>query len=320
VQKTFGESTTLKLESALMTMNGEEQDATDEFTMELLQTRLVTVTDAYERVADGRATRLARTFDVVEAQIEGEALQGGGDAELLASKGSGALAGHAVVFSWNPAEQRHVPAFGADDDGDPALLEGLEQDMDLVGFLPPADAQLGAEWPVPLDAVQRLLRPGGLGVVHFELPGEDSDAEALLFLSQLTARDACDALEGEAQARWARVVEVEGRTLAEIELELELVLTADIHETLLAMAETLGVERSNVEQFEESSVESAIVGEGVLLWDVAAGRMTSLELELEHELTLRLRGADDVAGRTMEMSIELRFAGTTDLQVETRVP
>lgn len=314
LQKTFHEQTALNLDHVVMSVNGEEQDNPQELSMELSHERRVTVTDTYARVADGRVAKLARKFDAIEAVMEG-LVNDGGSEEAIETSGEGDLSGHAVDFTWDASAGAYVATFAEDDDGEDDLLEGLEQDMDLVGFLPPAGTEEGASYDVAPAALQRVLQPGALGTTQFDEPGGDSDREGALFLSLLSARDAADEVEGEIKAKWVGSEEHDGRALAKIELEVDVMLASELIDKLTEMAEGMGSDLAQLDMFSDFTVEVALTGKGALLWDAAAGRVASLELSLDNETTLRLNAEE---GAAMQMEVELTFLGTSDITVATR--
>ncbi len=135
--KTFGSQMSLDLDELSLIVDGQDMGAMmGDMTFGLETDSTYVVTDEYASMGDGRPQKLHRTFDELSQQSEVNIeIAAAGMAETQGSASASELEGLSVVFTWNADDFEYDVAF-ADGDGDQALLEGLEEDMDMRGILP----------------------------------------------------------------------------------------------------------------------------------------------------------------------------------------
>jgi len=313
VTRTFREVTELDVERGVIDMAGEEEQLPDDFGLAVRTERVVVLSDEYVAVSGGRPTRLKRTFDRIDLALTVEESHSDeDDPQATDATGASELEDLTAVFTWDDGEGQYGVAF-EDDDGDEDLLAGLEEDADLRGFLPAGEVSEGDEWEVPLEALARVLRPGGDLLIELDLDDVEGEEASVVFCSFWNAAATAEELEGEVDARYAGLVEEDGRELARIELAVKLRATREVLELARGILEAAGVDSEEVGMLDSMEVTYELDGEGVLRWDRDAGRVAALRLEGDVVLTFAISGEDE--GESLRM--ELGFAGRTELTLET---
>lgn len=260
--------------------------------------------DAELAVADGRVTKLRRTFEEVSGTRW--SLLTGGDEDLDEELALGsALEGAGVDFTWDGEAEEYAAAWAEGSDGDEDLLAGLTAVLDLAALLPDEEVEEGDTWELAPEVLEELLRPlGELGLRADDDPpfaAADEDAPRPEY-------------EGEVAATWRTTREEDGARLASIELELEVEHVSDTTEAVRRVYEERGP-RPGMRMPEVRSAESRVrtEGGGTLVWDLTAGAARSLELELE-------TAAEDevltVYGEGSEVVDVHRFEGTRTIALE----
>jgi len=195
------------------------------------------------------------------------------------------------------------------------LLDGLEERIDLRGLLDGSERSVGETWYVSTAAVRELLRPGGdLALVAPESDFEDKhEAATLGWLvgAGLVAGD----FEDWGKVRYEGIVLEEGRELACLRIDFEVEVGGEVRERLAELMETLGSGRTWLDLTQEIHVAIDLDLEGVLLWDLAAGRAWSLELEGRSEARLELLLDVDVFFGQGEWRLVAELSGTTRVDV-----
>src|SRR5262245_24004171 len=190
--KHFEVASELELEESTFELDGQDMsELMGSVDMGLKTTMKLNVTDAYESVADGRPSKLKRTYDGISSATHVSASNpqtGETEKDIPASS---ELEGTTVVFSWNDSDDSYDIAF-AGDDGDKKLLEDLWEDLDLRGFLPENEVASDDSWKIPADAVKALLAPGG----DLKLRPE-GDLKEMSGMEQFSPSDIVGSLEGE---------------------------------------------------------------------------------------------------------------------------
>jgi hypothetical protein len=197
------------------------------------------------------------------------------------------LEGEVVAFAWNDDSKAYDATLvdRVDDD----LLEGLVEDMDLRGFLPPdgSSAASAEEWTVPTEAWTALVHPGGdltFGPVE----------RAAVHPALLTALHEAWKSDLRARSRGLRdvdgfecaVVRVEGKTWSEAELD-------DLYES------------------GSRAVHIRVDVEIELLWDVERGHLRSAEGSGTFECEYNAINDED-----FDYDVSLRGDVTIEVQVE----
>ncbi|MEW6073663.1 MAG: hypothetical protein AB1726_13855 [Planctomycetota bacterium] len=280
----------------------------------------VTVTDVYGDVAEGRPRELTRTFDAIEGVFSFAASAAGeGDSQEVSSQS--ALEGRTVVFRWDAEEGAYDVTFAEGEEGDQSLLEGLEEDMDLRALLPEGDVAANDAWKVDIAALGALVVPGGdLSLVPEESGDVDSAAlEKVLdehlegLLEELFA--------GEGECTYKGTREEEGVKVAEIALRLEVSSSVDLTKILLAVVEMAAEEAGEeMPDFDISAADLSLdyEGEGVLLWDVERGLLSSFEITGLAEIAVDLAVTVEAEGEKHSVDASVELSGSIAQSVTTR--
>lgn len=220
------------------------------------------VSDEIRRVADARPLELVREFERLTTTWDGHAR-----CEVRPE-----LLGRALVYTWDegagayerdwvrPASSRVDP---------PALRE----DLDLRALLPGELVRVGEVWRVPVSSVAGLLAPAGALHVDEALGeawGFDGLADAFDLERVQPIRD------GEVECLLERIVLVDGRRLAAIEVGWEWWGTIDPFLTPHAGTWLTRIAPG-------SSICADLDGRawGRLLWDLEGGHALEFELQAE---------------------------------------
>lgn len=280
-------------------VDGEEQALeTPEVEMSITDTETLTFTDEYLALADGRATKLKRSFDELSETSARSFTGSEGESSDSTEDGESGLEGHAVVLTWDEDSEEWGAAWA--DDGeelDAELLADLEHHADLVEFLPAGEVAVGAEWSVPAKAFLHLSNPSG--DVHLETPTDAARDDQELH-DQLDEN-----LEGEILAKLASVTD----GLATIELTFDLSTSGEVDEGPQEGGEGPSLDLTR-------AVSLAFDLEGQLVWNVTEGRPVSLTVDGDTEFSSRETREGDHEGVALRFVQTQRFTGTLKLAVE----
>ena len=284
VVRTFDFELEMELESMTMTVGGNPvpADHTEGVEMTMGERTHLLVTDEYGAAEDGRPATLRRTFDELSGESSNWSTGPQGESETNAEKSS-ELEGSTVVFTWDAEAEAYEVEF--EDSGDADLLAGLEEDLDLRGFLPDGDVEEGDTWETDLEPFRRVFEPGGdLGLRAEGNPRSGVDDLIL------------ENLEGSVQITYLGTRDDEGVEVAVLQLEISAATTAE------ASLESEG--GGEVEQFVTMEFEL----EGELAWALEPGRLHGLEIagDLASEITntSEFGGAEQPMDFVQAMSFE----------------
>lgn len=306
VEKRFRSELRVSFESMSSTFDGQPVPAQYLPEMEIEHHRHTScaLLDTYVAVADGVPTELRRTFEELEETQKFEIVVAGSLDESAEATGESPLEGLTVVFRRDGPDDEAQASLAAESEGETAVIEpllaGLVEDMDLRGFLPPAEHDLEERWDVGADAYGALFAPGGELALEYDQAGPWSELEGE---PQLT---------GAAWARLAELVEAEesaegpGRRLARIELGGELEIRSERPTELEHIPVTQGRATERV--------RIALELEGFLLWDLAAGRFAALEVEAATRMEIETVRDPGQEGPDFTSTVVL--AGTWELEAQ----
>lgn len=286
--------------------------------MSLSNTTTLRVEDVYDEVTAGRPAKLSRTFETLD-NLTSVSVSAAGEGEDQEMPSSSELEGRTVVFTWNADEGAYDVTF-AEEGGDPALLEGLEEDMDLRVLLPAGEVEKDAEWTVEIAQLRSLITPGG----ELSLLSEDAEEEDFAEFEEMFERfgdDLSKLLEGTCKCTYKGAREVDGASIGEILVAIEIASSSDLSDMLEELITKLA-EENDVEA-PEVTIDSADLtidfdGEGTLLWNLAEGRVHSFELSGAANLAVDIGVTGPMteeAGGDIEASAE--FSGTITQTVAT---
>ncbi|MFN0009621.1 MAG: hypothetical protein ACKVXR_17130 [Planctomycetota bacterium] len=289
--KTFETRIKLASESMSITVDGNDMHGGVEVPkIEITDNETIQVTDEYLSVEDGRPTKLVRDFvDLAGDSLETSVMPEDSGMEDREEKGEkeSPLEGKTVVFTW---EDDGYKAAWADEEkgGDDELLEKLEGDMDLLGFLPSKGVAKGDTWDLEAKAFNGVSSPGGR--LHLRTPKRDEADENLSIQEELEKN-----IGGEGKATYKGTRDVDGVEVGVIEITAEL----ESHGTVEADGR-------------ENSIEYAVTYTGEMLWNVKAGRLHSLELQGEVKFSMDTKSSIEFGEESHELRQKVEFAGTIE--------
>ncbi len=317
LRKIFREEVQVELDSFERRIDDEESPEAD-IEITLKGNRQITVTDEYVALADGRVQRLRREFGELRGELEGESNDSSGENSFDVSGGS-ELEDAVVLFeleddsytaSFDVKEGQRAP--------DSSLLAGLHEDMDLRACLPADEVEEGDSWDIDAAAFADVLSPGGfIDLTYGDV--DSGDVEPALLLSHLLVGDGPQEMSGTVKGTWLAAPEGEESQIARIALEIDVQCTSDLRERTRVAAEAKGIDPGQSDGLKRFDLEGTWKGQGVVEWDMAAGRVhaSSLEGEVVFHLEIENHVGPDQA---MVFEIDMEFTGTSRLTLVTEAP
>ena len=159
-----------------------------------------------------------------------------------------------------------------------ALLEHLTARLDGVGWLALGEVEPGDTWEVPAETLAATWFPVG-SPAAFWWQDRDAPLDGIEWVDDIGSYAPAEfsaEVRDTVEATYLGLEEVDGTTCARIALELDgdVELTVPSVTSLMARLEN---DRPIPFEAEPLLAEVELEGEGVLLWDVAAGRLVSIE-------------------------------------------
>jgi len=233
--------------------------------------------DELAEVAEGRPTEFTRTFTQLEAEREdeysGEAAGEGGSSVIEFTSD---LLDEAITYSWDADAEEYESDLkdSRNDDLLDMAWDGSAYDLTFACILPEGEVEVGDSWEVDAFVFGMLLVDPYL---EFGLAGDEDQAARGPRPARRGAlarpdHDRAAWLSGTVEASLSELREIDDRSYAVIELELE--LEGDFPSEL--EDEDSGAVVQNTERHEFSL-------EGEALWDIAGGHLRQLELEGSEE-------------------------------------
>lgn len=312
VTMTIEQTSEISLDEMTIAQNGSEIDPSmlGDIEMTVSSTQTVTLTDEYMEMSDGRPAKLKRTFDALggtSSTAMSNPMMGDNETD---AESTSELEGASVLFTWNADEGGYDVAFDGEE-GDPELLEGLDADLTLRGFLPDDDVSEGDTWEVPAEAMRTLLAPGG----ELKLNPEESDDPMMGGGPNPSPDKFLKDIEGTVTATYKGNRDEDGVNVAVIALEFSVNAAADMTEEMAeAMAEADMGEEGMEMEIDAFDLEFAYEGEGMLFWNAQAGVAHGCSLSGEMELIIDQAMNMTVPGMG-EMSMEqgMTLAGSQEV-------
>ncbi len=312
--KSFQHQSETTLEDMTIMQNGQEIDSSA-FGVEMTATSKyrVTVTDVYDAAADGRPTKLTRHFD--EIALSGSvstsnAMMGEQSFEMT---GKSDLEGVRVVFTWDGDAEDYDVAYPEGVNGDDDLLEGLEEDLDLLGLLPTKEVSEGDTWTIEPSALRSVFAPGGDVKIDVDVP----DDEMGMGNSQPTPDKYIGDLEGEVTGSFVGTREEDGVKVAVIHVTVDVSSNKDLTELTEDMMGDAMKERGVEMDLQSMDSEFSFEGEGDLLWNLELGVLHALELSGESSQTIDTSMHISMQGQELAMEQSMTFGGNTTITVTT---
>jgi len=307
--KTFREVSEFELDSMSQTINGQEINAGDA-SMDGALERSMEIVDEYVETEDGVLGLRRRTFEDVSGKAE-LAVEAVGQEEAHTAELTSPLSGETVLCRWDADAEAHEFEFDEGSEGDAKSLQGLLDDAEFQWVAPDEEVEEGSSWTVDLAGAKSFFSPGGSLGWETELE-EGSyrmlDPRHVVAVSMISLADASQEIDGQLDVHWKGTREVDGEQLAELTLELEVELSADLTEELARMSESADLDPGQME-FE---CLWAIEGKGEMTWNLDQGHFHSLALELDSQIEFTLVSEEEFG--TLE--VEAEVSGTTSWEAE----
>ena len=168
---------TLELSDGEMSMSfdGEENEAeAPEIELVITEEESLVFSDVFSGVADGRASKIKRTFDEIETSSSQHLVNPEGEEMDDETPGSSELTEKTVLFTWDADDESYTCAFDESvEDGDEGLLEELEAIADFTWYLPKDEVEVGDTWEIEVEAFRQTSSLSGeLSVVR---EGDEDD-------------------------------------------------------------------------------------------------------------------------------------------------
>jgi len=289
LSKTFSTSIEVTVEELDLLVNGEDQSAAmggeSPVGKSMTFEEELVVEDTYDEVADGRPTSMVRKFVSMEDSQSGDLVP----EENMESDGFSELEGLSVRATWDEDAEEYDLAF-EDGEGDEDLLEKIGVDMDMLALLPADGAEAGDSWTIPVEQLDSLLAPGRA------MEGDDEQLDMLPDEVSSMLEDTFDDMEVECS--FEEIVERDGVELAMIQLELEFDEMMDVSDLLMDVITNMGELPEGLDaSIDVADISLACSGEGVLLWNLEAGRFQTMEFEMEAEIEVEIAGGAEMGGQ-----------------------
>ncbi len=316
VSKRFTFLTSLGLDDYSLFVNGQDlggvMGAVD-FGLEFQQN--VGVTDVYEKVGAGMPIKLVRTFDSLGGEVVVSVAAGPGNDDQDVSLES-ALEGETVIFEWNEETGEYDISF--EDDGDESLLAGLTEDMDLRALLPSTEVSIGDSWRVELSDLENVAAPGGeLGFGADDVDTSDAEMWEELFGEEFKDKFN-DLLDGRCECTYQGIIEQDGARLAEIAIEVEISVSADLSELIMQVIDAAAAEFGGEldADIEAADLNLDFEGTGTLLWDLGAGHAYGFDLNGGMDFALDLSVVVEEE-ETISAEVSVEMSGQYEYTLET---
>jgi hypothetical protein len=311
VSKELGLTATFYLDDMRMVIDGNEMPQEmmgQAMEQGLLIDMTVGCTDEYAKSDENKPLQLMRTYDVL-------AMEAGPESEAESVDDFAEMEDMTVSFTWDEESGEYLKAFVGDEEGDLALLENLEVDMDFLALLPTGEVSEGDTWEAKGDAVGAVFIPGGM-------PGggdmDEADMEEFQSLieetveSQLT--EAFD--EFAIQCTYKGVRDEDGVAVGVIEFRFEGDMEMDLSDMLQEVI-SMQAGEADISATVSAVVMGEFEGEGLLLWNMKAGHMHGFEMEGDVMITVDVEGDVDAMGESHSMELSMEASGELDYEMTT---
>jgi len=318
VTRTYSQKTELTLDDMEMTLNGQPSPMQVEMEMNMNLTSHVVVSDAFSKVSEGRPSKLVRSYDELAQQsdfkVEIQNMPQGNQEHSV--KAESELQGKKVAFTWDADTSSYKTAF--EGEGDAALLEGLEEDMDLGVLLPTSEVKENDSWDIDVKRLRTLLAYGGnLKLKPTEgaegaqgMPGMDNMTDFSSIFGEL--------LEGTAKGEYRGTRDVDGVKCQVIHVKLDVNASADISDKVQKAMKNMPNEQIKSIKVERMDLEMDLDGEGDLYWNPALGVAHSFELTGTTNLNMDMGMAVSASEQPMNIEQSFKLSGSFASSIAVR--
>jgi len=309
--RTFALSQELALVEMSQLFDGQEQPGGDEMEREQSATLEFSVSDSVLAAEDGVAMRLSRSYDeLAETRRTFFSHPMMSEPNEMEREAESELAERTVVFERDEDGEYSATFEGEDDDEDP-LLQGLDADLDFSVLLPEGDVERGDSWEVDGDALRFLLRPGG----SLKLVPDGADMDVMMQLEDHEFENELE-YDGVIEVVYVGQREADGDSIAILELTVDVSNEVDLTEQMASMNEDGDLpEGAVMPEFDLAEESTSWEGEGVLSWNLEAGRLHALTLELDIEQSSYQEMSIEFGGEGHQIESSETMAGSFELTV-----
>jgi len=288
-------------------MNGEENPTDGGMQQERTVSTGGTFTDKILRAKGSELNTFTRTYSDLMADMAMDMVDPLGESRMSESSSESELEDVTVLFTLDEGD--FVASYPEDESGSEELLEGLLGHLPFAEFLPDGDAKVDAEWEVEPTLIWDVLNLGG----ELSLVDPDSDEDDAEIMKALNDDELVE-IEGEVDATLASIED----DLATIALAIEMTQYRELTDAVNAMGEAQG-DSEGMPQMDLMEDEKRYEGEGTLVWNLRAGYLVSLELELTYEevQTMNMVLPFGPDGITLEQT--MTSEGTASMTIEVEV-
>jgi hypothetical protein len=314
--KTFEYKAEFSLDNMSVTLNGQEAPTMPEMDMTMTNNQKVVVTDEYVALREGAPKKLRRRFDeitnamAVSMKMEMMGQSQSSDNNVNAKSD---LLGKQVVFTWDEDAKEYKKAFDPAEDN-AALLEGLQEDMDLRVLLPQGEVAEGDEWDIDVKELGRVLAPGGNLSLVPEEAGKSQvgmgDMSGMGSLSDWLG----ELIEGSAKGSLVSVRKQDDAQIATIKLNFKINGSKDMSEMVSQAMEKAELPPGAGEiKVEHMDLDFRMEGEGELIWNLTAGRLQTFELSGPMRVNIDMAMKMSVQGQEMSIGQAMEMSGTSTM-------
>jgi hypothetical protein len=222
------------------------------------------------------------------------------------------LEGRRVRFAWNEGKGEYDRESGGDEEEggiDEALLDELQEDLDLRFLLPPGEPAEGNLWEIEPALFAAILTPGGF-LVPPEMTGERKEFSARerdYLLPEGLPWEYFVKPAGKITGEFLGVREKEGVRLAAIEIRGN--LEDEEAELIEVFDERIGREH------QQADTDFEMEGKGLLLWDLERNLPASFQFTGKLRLSLNVEWLVTQRGRLIPVGYIQERTGTFRLSM-----
>ncbi len=306
-QKELRMEAEFKVEEASFTVNGEPMpgEVLDQvMAQEILLSLAIDATETFLATKDGKPTDLLRSYEKIKmsAEIGDETQQSDTPSELE---------GKSVRFTWNEKTKTFDKAFH-ESKGDEGELESLIDDMEVRALLPDKKVSEGDTWTIDATALESLFFPGG-AISGQQDSGEGPDLDEMVESVGQQIQEALKDFRVTCTYKGTR--DEGGARVGVIAFVYDGKADIDLVPMLEKLAESVGGEGVPEMDF-TASAAMELEGEGLLLWDLAAGVMHSYEMKSKVGFDLNVQVHADQDGQQIEVSLAGSLGGNVTWEMK----
>lgn len=308
VAREFSFKAAVYLDDLRVMVDGQEMPVpTDELSGGILFDVAMEVADRFVKSDEGRVIELVRTY----GKIRGEA---GPEGETESMDGIDELVDKPVRFRWNESDGEYDVTY-ADEKaaGKPELLEALAPDMDFTMLLPEGEVAKGAKWSVKGDELALLFFPGGMPV---SLP-DDPSGMSKQVEEALESQVAAAFKDFEVACTYQGAREEGSTRVGEITFSFQGKVNIDLTDILRTAIEAQAGE-VDIQVDITANLGLEFDGSGILLWNLAAGHVHSMDMTNEMVLALQAEADVDAMGQQFSGEISLEASVNAKSNLTTR--